>query len=149
MLEEKINSDYQTALEEKNEEQKSILRMLKSVLKNAEIANMRKKLKEEDVQKIVSTEIKKREEAAELYTQGGREELAVKERSEIDFLKKYLPEQLSEDKIAEIINSKLEKLEAAGPKDFGRLMGEVMKEVGNKADGTIVSRLVKKAIEEL
>ena len=123
--------------------------MLKSVLKNAEIANMRKKLKEEDVQKIVSTEIKKREEAAELYTQGGREELAVKERSEIDFLKKYLPEQLSEDKIAEIINSKLEKLEAAGPKDFGRLMGEVMKEVGNKADGTIVSRLVKKAIEEL
>ena len=145
-MRQKITDDLKQAIQNQDQVKVSVLRLLEAALQNAEIKNNREKLKDEEVLKIIKSEIKKREEASELYKKGDRGELAQKEDQEIVILKKYLPEQLGEDKIKEVINKVIEEQQLASAKDFGKLMGAVMKEVGGQADGGLVNKLVKEAL---
>jgi hypothetical protein len=145
-LTEQIQSDLKEALKSKNEAVVSTLRLLQAVMKNAEIAKMREKLTEEEIEKLIKTEIKKRREAVENYRQGGRPELADKEEGEVKILEKYLPEQMGEDEIGKIILKVIAEVKPAGPQDFGKVMKAVTAEVKGRADGKTVSEMIKKKL---
>lgn len=142
----KIGEDLIQSLKDKDELTTLVLRQLKTSITNAEIANSRKDLSEEQVIKIFRSEVKKRKEAAKLYFQGGREELAAKENAEIEVIKKYLPAEISEDQIKAKVTETVEKLGASGMQDMGKVIGAVVKELGGAADGSIVSKLVKEQL---
>lgn len=97
---------------------------------------------------VISKEVKKREEAIEMYRQGGRENLAHKEEEELKILKEYLPAQMREEEIRKTVVQIIEKLGATGEKDFGRVMREVMAELKGKADGNIVKKAVEENLKE-
>lgn len=144
-LQEQINNDLKQAMRDKNELVLSTLRMLLAAIKNKAIA-MRDgngvELTDEQIQEAVATEIKKRQDSIESYTAGNRPELAEKERAEAEILKKYLPEQATDEDIEEIVKEVI----AAGAAEFGRAMGQAMARLKGKADGKRVGEMVKKLI---
>jgi len=149
----KLNSiileDLKDAMKEKKSLNLNVLRMLLSAIKNKKIAlsgRDGKELNDEEIIDVVKSEIKKRKDSVVAYRDGGREELALNEEKEIKILEKYMPEQLSEDELRAIIEEVLDSLGDLGPKDFGRAMGAVMAKIGNKADGNIVSKILKEVL---
>ena len=150
MLLTKIEKDFKEALSKGQAERLSSLRMLKTALHNKEIELRPKKeeLTDELAVEVVRREIKKRKEAIEMYEKGKRPDLAEKEKKELEMLSEYLPEQLSDDKIKEVVLRVIEELVASSPGDFGKVMGKVMAEVKGKAEGKKVSGIVKEALEK-
>lgn len=145
-LKNRIENNYSQALKARKEVEVLTLRGLKSSIKNKEI-EVKKELGDDDLAKIVSSEIKKRADAIEQYKIGNRPELAKKEQEEINILEQYLPEQLSEQEIEKIIAKVVENnLEYKG--NFGKIMSEAMKEVQGRASGQIISQKVKEALEK-
>jgi len=152
-LKEKIHIDLIEALKSKEELKTSVLRLLSSAILNKEKEKRYKSGKAEDISLIdeeiidvISSEIKKRKEAADLYEKGGRAELSQKEKKEIEFLKAYLPEQLSETELQKLVKEAIEKTGAKEPKDMGKVMAELMPKVKGKADNSLVSRIVKESL---
>jgi hypothetical protein len=92
---------------------------------------------------VLKRERKRRLEAAELYDNAGRDDLAAKERYEEEIVAGYLPEELADDALAAIVDQTIAEMGAATPKDMGKVMGAVMKKVAGRADGTLVNRLVR------
>ena len=141
-----LEQDYIQALKNKNELEVLVLRQLKTALTNVEIANKRVPLDEAGVIKVLRSEIKKRRDAASLYRQGGRDELAQKEESEIEFISRYLPAQLSDQQISQKVDEVIAKLGTSSIKDMGKVIGVVTAELGGAADGSVVSSLVKQKL---
>jgi len=142
----KIENDFSQALKNRNELEVLVLRQLKTAITNAEIKKNREKLTEEELIKLLRSEIKKRKESIELYQQGGRQELADKEKAEIEIIQKYLPPELSEEQVKAKIQEVISKLGATSQADMGKVMGAVMKELSGQADGSLVNRLVKESL---
>lgn len=145
-LAEQIEADYLTALKSKDEKTVSILRMLKSALKNKEIA-LGKKLDETQISEVVFKEVKSRRDSILEYQKGGREDLAKKEQEEIEILAKYQPEMLSEVEVTKIIDETIKKIGATNPQDMGKVMSALMPQIKGKADGSLVSTLVKSKLQ--
>lgn len=149
MLIDQIQADLKQAMLAKNELKVSTLRMLLSELKNAQIAtgrdleDGRSLLSDKDAITVVQKEIKRRREGADGFRSGGREELAVREESEADILKAYLPEQLSDDQLTKIVQEAITELGAASVTQMGQVMGKVMAQVGQSAQPSQVSSIVK------
>jgi hypothetical protein len=148
----KINEELVTSMKSKEEGsglRTSTLRMMKSSIKNAEIAKRGKgELTEEDILGVLSTMVKQRRESVEQYLKANRNDLAEKEEKEIEVIQVYLPEQLSPEEVDEIIKSTIQEAGIAGMKDMGRLMKELMPKLKGKADGKLVSRRVKETLEQ-
>jgi len=148
----KINEDLVTSMKSKEEGsdlRTSTLRMMKSSIKNAEIAKRGKgELTEEDITGVLSTMVKQRKESVEQYLKANRNDLAEKENKEIEIIQKYLPEQLSAEEVDEIIKSTIQEAGITGMKDMGRLMKELMPKLKGKADGKLVSQHVKEILEK-
>jgi len=127
------------------------LRMLIASLKNKEIElrPKKQKLSEEIVTEVIKQEIKKRKEAIEMFKKGNREDLVLKEKKELEILEKYLPEQLSDDELKELVKQTKIKIKAEGPSDFGKLMGAVMKETKGRADGLKVKQMVEETLKTM
>ncbi|MAF14255.1 MAG: hypothetical protein CMI53_05215 [Parcubacteria group bacterium] len=142
-----LEEDFNQALKKKDELAILILRQIKTAVANVEISKNRDKITEDELIKLIRSEVKKRKEATELYKQGDRQELADKEQKEIDFLSKYLPAEMSEDVIKQKISEVVTKVNAQGPSDIGKVMGVVMKDLSGAADGNVVSKLVKEALQ--
>ena len=145
-ISEKIEKDLKESLKSGDKNRLSILRMVKSAMKNKEIET-RDSLKDEDAQAILRSFSKKAGESIEQYTKAGRDELAEKEKTELAIIREYLPEQLGEDKIREIINDAITETGAAGVKDMGKVMKAVMAKTKGQADGRLVNNLVKETLE--
>jgi len=120
----------------------STLRLLLAALQNEEI-RIRRALVADEIQKIIGTLCKQRGEAIELYRQGGREELAAKEEAELAILKKFLPQQLSDEEIKSVIQGSIDEVGAKGLADLGKVMKLVMPKVTGRSDGKRVSDLTK------
>ena len=103
-------------------------------------------LSDDEIIETISSEIKKRKEAAFEYEKGNRSELADKEKKEAEILKKYLPEQLSEEEIRKLVQDAIQKTGAKEQKDMGKVMGVLMPQVKGKADGGLVSKIVKELL---
>ncbi len=144
-LRERIQEDAKKALKGRDQARLSALRMLLSELKYVEI-DKREELEDEDVVQVVARQVKKWEEAAKEYERAGRGEQAAKERFEAGVLKAYLPAQMSEEEIAEIIKQAVEESGASSMKEIGRVMRLIMPKIKGKADGKIVNELVKAAL---
>lgn len=147
-MRQKITADLKQAIKNQEQIKVSVLRLLEAALQNAEIKKNREKLTEDEVLKVIKSEVKKREEAIQIYKENAKEDQAAKESSEVEILKEYLPEQLSEDKIKEIVDKIKQEQGIDDPKDFGKLMGAVMKESGGQADGGLVKKLVTETLNE-
>jgi len=145
MLKETIDKDLVEAMKSKDENTLLVLRGLKSALKNKEIEKQ-KDLVDTDVIEVIQSQIKSRRDSVEMYKQGGRAELAQKEEAEIEILQKYLPEQMSEEEIREIVKKAIVKTGATEIKDMGKVMGSVMPQTKGKADGSLISRIVKEEL---
>ncbi len=141
-LKEQILDDIKHYMKEKDNIALNAVRMLKSDIKNAEIAAI-KELDDEGIIKVVASSIKKRKDSAEIYIKNSRQDLADKELAEIKVLEKYLPAQLDDEAIKAVINEVIASLDDNMKKNFGAVMKSVMAKVGSSAEGKRVSELIK------
>lgn len=138
-----IEENLKIALKEKNTTALLTLRGLKSSIMNFKIEKGLDNVHDNDVIKLIKSEIKKRKDSIEAYIQGGRQELADKESDEIKILESFLPEQMSEEKIKNIVERIIKEMGEVTQKDIGKIIGNVIKEAGDAADGSLVSKIVK------
>ncbi len=145
VLKDKINSELKTALLGGNRFEAEVLRGLKAVILNEEVAQGKRDegLDDATIEQLIAREVKKRNESADIYDGAGRGELAINERAEAKVLSNYLPEQLSEEKIKEVIVRVIGELNASGPIAMGQVISAVKKELGNTSDGATIAKLVK------
>lgn len=143
----KIERDYLSAFKSKDEFRTSVLRLLKSALKNAEIEK-KALLNDDDVGKIIKREIKQRRDSIPQYQQGGRADLAEKELREISVLEYYQPAQINDSEIESIIKDTLLKLGVNHKKDYGRAMGVLMSKFQGRADGSKVSQVLNSLLKD-
>lgn len=145
----KINEDLIISMKSKDDLKTTTLRMMKSAVKNAEIAKRGKgDLTEDDIMGVLSTMVKQRKESAEQYEKANRKDLADKENSEISIIQEYLPKQLTTEELAAIIKSTIQETGVTGMKEIGKLMKELMPKVKGKADGKLVNHLIKEILEK-
>lgn len=137
-----IETDLSKAIKASDTLRAETLKMVKSDLMY-EKAKTGKDLSDETMLEVVSRAAKKRKEAAGEYRKANRVDLAEKEEAELKIIEEYLPAQMDEAAVAAAIDAKLASLGAVTQKDFGRVMGEVMKELKGKADGGVVRKLLQ------
>lgn len=142
---ERIEQDFTKELKARNASAVSTLRMLRASLKNAEIEKM-KPLEEADTVELIGREVKRLKDGLESYEAGGRTDLAEQAKQEIALLKAYLPEQMDDAALANLVKQKMEAMGPLTDKDFGKLMNAVMAEAKGKAEGGKVSKAVKDAL---
>ncbi len=148
-LKDRLRADLTTAIKARDEVRSSTIRMLLTAITNAEVAGKaHRELSDDDIVGVLSTEAKKRREAATAFADGGRLEMADKERAEGVVIGDYLPAQLSEDEIAGIVSAAIDKTGAAGEgmRAMGKVMGLVTPQVKGKADGSAVAAEVRRQL---
>lgn len=145
MLKDRIYQDIVAAMKAKDKDKLSVLRMLKGSLQLENI-NKGKELTDDVVIDVISREIKQRKESIAEFTKGGRGDLANETAKEIEILKAYLPEQLSEEEIEKIIDQVFATVAPTSAKDMGKVMKEVTPLVKGKADMSHVSALIKERL---
>ncbi len=141
-LRETINNDLKTAMKAKDTKKRDALRLLMAAFKQIEV-DERKELSDDDVIKIITQQVKRRDDAATQYRDAGREDLLQIELDEIAYYKPYLPAQLSDDELSEALKAIIEKVGATTMKDMGKVMGTASKELSGKADGKRINECVK------
>jgi uncharacterized protein len=146
MIQQKLNEEIKTAQKAGNAERLSVLRFLMAQVKNREIekrgTGSADPLTEEELTAVFQKEAKKRREAIDLYTQGGRPELAATEKTEMDIIHEFIPAPMGREEVMKAV----EKAKAAGASDFNTLMKESMKELKGRADGKLVGEVVKEVL---
>lgn len=143
MIKEKINELIKDAMKSGDKVRLETLRSIRAAFIEFEKSGANKDLTEEEEIKIINTLVKKRKESIEIFEKAGRDDLATKEKSELEILKSFLPEQLSEDEISKIVDDLMQKTGLNSAKDFGKIMGLIMKELKGRADGSVVQSIVK------
>lgn len=136
-----MKADMKAAMKAREKEKLSTIRQLLSSLKNARIEKG-DDLDEEDVISVLSTEAKKRREAAEAYAEGGRDELAQKEEAELGVIEEYLPPQMSDEEAEALVDEAIEKTGASSKADMGKVMGYVMPKIKGVYEGSKMKDLV-------
>ncbi len=144
----KLENDYTQAFKNKNELVILVLRGLKTAITNAEIAKNREALTELEIIKLFKTEVKRRKDAILMYEKGGRQDLADKERQEVEIISQYLPAELGEDEIKKKVIEVIEKTGAKTPAEAGKVIGAVVKELGGNADGGVVGQIVRSELSK-
>ena len=148
-LKEKLQSDLTDAIRSRDEVKSGTVRMLLAAITTEEVAGKAARvLNDSEIITVLSREAKKRREAVEAYTQAKRDDLANKEKAEAAVIALYLPEQLSEDQIKQMITEAIAKTNATGPAGMGLVMKELQPKIAGKADGGLVSTLVKAALAQ-
>lgn len=142
---EQIEAELKTAIKAKDQLMVGTLRGLKARVQNEQIAKTRA-LEEAEILALIRSEIKRRKEAAELFMSGGRTELAQKETLEAEILEKYLPPQMSEAAIIQLIDELIAQHQFSA-KDFGKAMGAIKARAGTAADGGVLAKLLKEKLK--
>ncbi len=148
-LQSKISEDVKNALRNQEKLKLSVLRMLLASIKNRIIELKNKELPDEQIVAVIGTEIKKRRDAVYEFEKVGRQDAADAEKDEISILMDYMPAQLTEDQIISLIDNTISELSIESIKDLGKLMKSLMPKTRGKADGALVSKLVRKKLDNL
>lgn len=143
-LKDKLQEDLKTSLKAGDSARATTLRMVMASIMNKEKEG--KEVGEEQLQDVIASEVKKRRESKEAFVKGGRPELAEKEEAELEVLLPYLPEQLTEDEIKDLVTKAILKTGAQDQKDMGKVMGELSPQVKGKADGSLVAKIVQQLL---
>jgi uncharacterized protein len=145
-LQEKIQSHLSDAMRSKDQLRLSVLRMMKTAVKNKEVEKM-KPLEEAEVIAVLNTLVKQRKDSVEQFRKGSREELAQKEEAEIKIIEEYLPAAASDDEIRRAVEEAVQGTGAASMKDMGKVMKATMRRLAGKTvDGSRVSQFVKEKL---
>jgi len=147
-LKSRIDQDIKEALKARNNLKLGVLRMLKSEIKYKEI-DKGSELSDDEVISVLSSSVKKRKESIEQFEKGGRDDLVSREKAELEVVREYMPEQLTEDELTRIIHQAIQETSAAGPSDLGKVMKSIMPQVKGKADGKLINQLVTSQLESL
>jgi len=148
-IKERLQKDLTEAIRGRDETTSGTIRMVLTAITNEEVAGKEARvLSDEEVITVLSREAKKRREAAEAFENAGRADKSALEKSEGEVIAKYLPAQLSEADIAGIIAEAIASTGAQGPGDMGKVMGAIKPKIAGKADGGVVSALVKAALNK-
>lgn len=142
MISESISKQITEAMKAKDEVRLSTLRMLSSELHNAKIAKQRDLTGEEELE-VIRREAKKRKDAFEVYKKAGADERAEKEKEELGILQEFLPQDLSDKELEDLVSKSISQTNATGMVDMGKVIGAVMKKAGGRAEGGRVSEMVK------
>lgn len=146
-LKQQIDSDIKSAMLAKNKEELMALRSIKSLILLAETEKgVSAEISSEAESKLLMKAAKQRKESAEIFQKEGRDELAQKELLELEVISRYLPKQMSEDEITIEVKKIIEQVGAKGPQDMGKVMGTATKQLAGKADGKMISEIVKKIL---
>ena len=150
MLKQQIDKDIKAALLSQDQFTVNTLRGLKSAILYAEVASEKREegLDDEAIGVVIAKEVKKRAESAELYIKGRNKEMADKELNEKALLEKYLPKQLADDEIGEIVDNVMNEMQDVTIKDMGKIIGLVKTRTGSSADGSKISEIVKNRINK-
>lgn len=148
-LKDRLRTDLTASIKSRDEVRSSTLRMVLTAITNAEVAGKEaRELTDDDIIGVLSSEAKKRREAATAFADGGREEMAAKERAESEVLADYLPAALSDEEVAGLVTAAIEQVGAAGEgmKAMGKVMGVVTPQVKGRADGGAVAAEVRRQL---
>lgn len=161
-LKDKINEDINSALKNGSRDTASVLRFLMSVIKNNELLKRTKfskegktqeeseklsELTDEEVVSVILSEVKKRKDSIFQYEKGGRKDLAEQETKELEILKKYVPEEMGEIELRDLIKKKISDLGNVTIKDFGKVMGLIMTYVKGRASGDAVKKIIEEELK--
>ena len=141
----RLEDELKEAMRSKDAGRRDALRLILNALRSAE-KELQRPLHDDEELQVLQRERKRRVEAAEAFRAGGREEQAQAEERELEVLQEFMPEQLSEEGLEEIIDDAIAEVGATSMRDFGRVMADVMPQVSGRADGSVVSQLVREKL---
>ena len=141
----RIEEELKTAMRARDQERTDALRLTLASLRSAE-KEVQRPLKEDEELHVLQRERKRRAEAAEAFRGGGREEQAAKEERELEVIQEFMPEPVEEDELERIIDDAIAETGATSLRDLGRVMADVMPQVAGRADGSVVSQLVREKL---
>ena len=148
-LKDRLRADLTASMKARDASRSSTLRMLLTSITNAEVAGKeQRELSDDDIVGVLSTEVKKRREAAQAYDEAGRADTAAKERAEAEIITGYLPEQLDDGQVSELVAATIAKVGAAGEgmRAMGKVMGALQPQVKGRADGAAVAAEVRRQL---
>ncbi len=147
-MKEELLKALKEAMKNKDEIKKDTITLLRSAILQVEKDNQ-KQLSEDEMLAIVSKEVKKRKESIADYEKANREDIVQKLKKEIEILSEYLPEQLSEEEIIKIVEEAINETGATSPRDMGKVMQAIRPKTNGKADGKVVSQIVREKLENM
>ena len=142
---EEIDDELKDAMRARDAERRDALRLILNALKTSQ-KELQRPLSEEEELQVLQRERKRRVEAAEAFRSGGREEQAASEERELAILEEFMPEPLSEDEIEDIVDDAIAEVGATSMADLGRVMADVMPQIAGRADGSVVSQIVREKL---
>jgi uncharacterized protein len=140
---ERLNNDMKQALKSKEKDKLSVIRMIKAALQSEAIKLRKQELSEEEELTVLSREMKQRKDSLHEFDKAGRSDLVEKLQQEISVVELYMPKQLSEEEIADIVKQTIVEVDATSKADMGKVMAALMPKVKGKADGALVNKLVQ------
>ena len=147
-MKEELLKALKEAMKNKDEIKKDTITLLRSAILQVEKDNQNQ-LSEDEMLAIVSKEVKKRKESIADYEKANREDIVQKLKKEIEILSEYLPEQLSEEEIIKIVEEAINETGATSPRDMGKVMQAIRPKTNGKADGKVVSQIVREKLENM
>lgn len=140
---ERLNNDMKQAMKNKEKDKLSVIRMIKATMQNEAIKLGKQELSEEEELTVLSREMKQRKDSLHEFDKAGRSDLVEKLQQEISVVEIYMPKQLSEEEIADIVKQAIVDVDATSKADMGKVMSAIMPKVKGKADGSLVNKLVQ------
>lgn len=147
-MKEELLKELKDAMKNKDEIRKNTITMLRSAILQVE-KDSQKTLNDDEIVLIISKEVKKRKDSISDYEKAGRDDIVSDLNREIEILSKYLPEQLTEEEITSLVEEAIKESGAASPRDMGKVMQIVRPKTAGKADGKVVSQIVKEKLENI
>ncbi len=144
-LAERLNEDMKQAMKDGDKFRLSTIRMVRASIKNQEI-ELRRPLEDDELIQVVSRELKQRRDSLQDFQRAGREDLVANVSAEMDIISQYLPQQLTEEEIKEIVLQTMQETGASSKADMGKLMGALMPKVKGRADGKLVNQFVQQLL---
>lgn len=148
-LKKQIFEDLKAAMKAGETEKRDVLRMLDSMIKNVEIEKMKREtgLTDEESMEVIARAVKQRKDAVAQYEEGGRPELAEKEKKEIEILMAYMPEQMGEEAVRAVVAEVIAASGVTSKAEIGKAMGPIMGKLKGKADGNLVKKIVEESLQ--
>ena len=145
-LKQKLQEDLKSSMKNKDAIKKSVITLVRSAIKQYEVDN-RVELQDDEIVDLIAKQLKQTRDSREVFAKAGRDDLVSKAEAEIEVLKEYLPQQLSEEELNEIVISTISEVGATSMKDMKKIMTSIMPKVKGRADGKLINELVKKNLQ--
>ncbi|NOV03487.1 GatB/YqeY domain-containing protein [Paenibacillus planticolens] len=144
-LSDRLNEDMKQAMKSQDKFKLSVIRMVRSTIKNSEI-DLKRALDDNEVLDVLTREIKQRKDSLQEFTKAGREDLAENLKAELVILAEYMPQQLSEEEVKAIVQQTIQQIGASSKADMGKVMTALMPQVKGRADGKLINQLVQQLL---